>query len=633
MLFLLAPPLTAQPAADPSAPVLEPVRTSITVTERVSTESPAPVTLVNRLYLQASPGVNLDDRLRAVPGFSLFRRSSSVAANPTTQGVSLRGIGSTGASRTLVLWDGIPLNDPFGGWVYWTRITPEDVEQVEVQRGASTSVFGDRALGGALALFSRPARPLSLRLSYEGGNRNTHELAGGVSHLWRRVGVSAQIRSFTTDGYFIVPEAIRGAADRPAGVKFVAGSTRFDYLGARNRLFVRLDVLAEDRQNGTVLQTNSTVLGTAAANYTYESGGTGVTLLGYHTRGDFRANFSAIAADRNSERLTAVQRVPSDATGGAGIWRASGAKWQALAGGDFERVSGESVERLFPPGLRIGGGTRAQGGIFGQANATLGIARFYAGVREHFLSTNDAYFNPSGGVTLGRGWWRARASAYRAFRVPTLNELYREFRAGNAVTRANPDLQPEELTGVEAGFDLLGETRRLRLTAFRNDMRELITNVTLSSTPTQVIRQRRNAGAALGRGLEAEVEQSWRSLRFQANYLFVDNRFSNGLRVPQVARHQGSAILIFDRGGTFASAQIRSFSSQFEDDRNLRSQLMPGFASVQFAVRRRLKSHLSASLVVENALNREYITGFTPQPQIGPPVLWRAGLRWDGPLR
>lgn len=633
MLFLLAPPLTAQPAADPPAPVLEPVRTSITVTERVSTESPAPVTLVNRLYLQASPGVNLDDRLRAVPGFSLFRRSSSVAANPTTQGVSLRGIGSTGASRTLVLWDGIPLNDPFGGWVYWTRITPEEIEQVEVQRGASTSVFGDRALGGALALFSRPARPLLLRLSYEGGNRNTHELAGGISHLWRRIGVSASVRSFTTDGYFIVPGSIRGAADRPAGVKFVAGSTRFDYLGARNRLFIRLDLLAEDRQNGTVLQTNSTALGTAAANYTYESGGAGVTLLGYHTRGDFRANFSAIAADRNSERLTAIQRVPSDATGGAGIWRASGAKWQALAGGDFERVSGESVERLFPPGLRIGGGTRAQGGIFGQANATLGIARLYAGVREHFLSTNKAYFNPSGGVTLGRAWWRARASAYRAFRVPTLNELFREFRAGNAVTRANPDLQPEELTGVEAGFDLLGETRRLRLTAFRNDMRELITNVTLSSTPTQVIRQRRNAGAALGRGLEAEVEQSWRSLRFQGNYLFVDNRFSNGLRVPQVARHQGSAILIFDRGGTFASAQIRSYSSQFEDDRNLRSQLMPGFASMQFAVRRRLKSHLSASLVVENALNREYITGFTPQPQIGPPVLWRAGLRWDGPLR
>lgn len=74
-------------------------------------------------------------RLRQVPGFSLFRRSSSVVAKPTTQGVSLRAIGSSGASRTLVLWDGIPINDPFGGWVYWTRIDPAHIDRVEIDRG------------------------------------------------------------------------------------------------------------------------------------------------------------------------------------------------------------------------------------------------------------------------------------------------------------------------------------------------------------------------------------------------------------------------------------------------------------------------------------------------------------------
>src|SRR6478672_4779798 len=100
--------------------------------------------------LQQLPGENLDDRLRYVPGFSMFRRSSSLAANPTTQGISLRGLGSSGASRTLLLWDGIPVNSPFGGWIYWTRLAPEDVERIEVSRGASTSVFGDRAMGGTI---------------------------------------------------------------------------------------------------------------------------------------------------------------------------------------------------------------------------------------------------------------------------------------------------------------------------------------------------------------------------------------------------------------------------------------------------------------------------------------------------
>ena len=118
-----SPPDPQQQAAQPPATAAPaPLHTSVTVTGAVSTETPSPVMVLSQQDLQATPGVNLDDRLRQVPGFSLFRRTSSVVANPTTQGVSLRAIGSTGASRTLVLWDGVPLNDPYGGWVYWTRV-------------------------------------------------------------------------------------------------------------------------------------------------------------------------------------------------------------------------------------------------------------------------------------------------------------------------------------------------------------------------------------------------------------------------------------------------------------------------------------------------------------------------------
>ncbi len=136
------------------------MKTSITIVEKVEEETPANVTILGKLEVEQQPGVNLDDRLRSVPGFSLFRRTSSIVANPTTQGVSLRGLGSSGASRTLVLWDGIPINDPFGGWVYWTRVDPADLDRVEVTRGASTSAFGDRAMSGTIGLFSRPVDSL-----------------------------------------------------------------------------------------------------------------------------------------------------------------------------------------------------------------------------------------------------------------------------------------------------------------------------------------------------------------------------------------------------------------------------------------------------------------------------------------
>ena len=165
------------------------------------------------------------------PGFTLFRRTSSLVANPTTQGVSLRGLGSTGASRTLVLWDGIPLNSPFGGWVYWTRIVPDELARVELTESASTSLFGDRSMGGAISLFSRVAeRQVSaghIGFAYEAGNRGTHDVEASGSYLIRqRWALSAVSRDFITDGWYLVPGSVRGTVDRLAGVAFAAGTLR-----------------------------------------------------------------------------------------------------------------------------------------------------------------------------------------------------------------------------------------------------------------------------------------------------------------------------------------------------------------------------------------------------------------------
>jgi outer membrane receptor protein involved in Fe transport len=257
-LFLLPAPLPGQtqnPSTEPPKP--EPVKTSITVVDKIATETPANVTVMDATSLEKSPGTNLDDRLRDVPGFSLFRRSSSLVANPTTQGISLRGIGSSGASRTLVLWDSIPANDPFGGWVYWTGFVPDDIERVEISRGAATSVFGDRAMSGAIGIFSRPAEKLHVLGEYETGNQRTHDLSAGFSDLWGREAVSGSARAFTSDGYYIVPANIRGRADTQANVRFVTGGVRLDHYTSIGDFFFKTSVLAEERQNGTAVTHNS----------------------------------------------------------------------------------------------------------------------------------------------------------------------------------------------------------------------------------------------------------------------------------------------------------------------------------------------------------------------------------------
>ncbi len=601
------------------------------MTASIHAEAPAHQTVLNADSLETLPGVDLDDRLRSIAGFSLFRRTSSLVAHPTTQGVSLRGIGPTGASRTLLLWDGVPANDPFGGWVYWTQFSPEDLERVEVTRGASTSVFGDRAMGGAIALFSREPEPLRLETSFEAGNRDSQLAGVRFSLLKHRWGFTANGRAFTTDGYPIVRASERGAVDVPAYVRFVAGGARVDFLGARDRLFLKLDLLAEERGNGTPLQTNSTSMGTLSANYTHQFTRDSVNLVAYHTREEFRGSFSSIADDRNSERLTRLQTVPAEATGGAALWSHDGGDWGLVAGADARDVQGSSNETGFPGGYSSNGGEMRQQGTFAQFHLRHGAATLFAGARHDFTGLGNRFFSPSAGVAVGGGRWRARASVYRSFRAPTLNELYRGFRQGNVVTNPNAELHQETAWGAETGFDYVGESRKLSVTAFDTRMDGLITSVTQSSSPSLIVRLRENAGQATSRGIEADLSQRWKRLQASASYLFADARYQAGARLPQVARHQGSARLLYSRDGTLASAGVRVTGMQFDDDLN-RFKL-GGFAVVDLSVRQRLGAGLSASFSLDNALNRQYPTAFTPAMQTGAPRLWMVGLSWESRVR
>ena len=605
------------------------LKTTVTVTESISADVPAHMTVLGAPELQRTPGVNADDRLRTIPGFSLFRRSSSLVAHPSTQGVSLRGLGSTAASRTLVRWDGIPLNEPFGAWVQWSRVAPEALERVEVTRGASTSLFGDHSMGGTISLFSKPPERSRLDGSYEGGNRGTHSARVGASRQWNRWAATGHLRGVTTGGYFIVPEAERGPVDRPADVRFLAGDVRLDGFRGNHRLFLKLDALAEERSNGSLLRGNSTSLGAISAHYARDTARDSVSLTAYHVRGAFRDRTSSISLDRKSETAATRQRVPSESAGGSGLWRRDHRRWNSILGADWLRVEGYSHQTTVPTGAsQTAGGTLFQHGYFWQSELRWRSSRLFAGARYQTAGSGRRFFSPSAGVTISKGPIRLRGSAYRAFRIPTLDELYRQFRVGNTVTLPNASLRPETMAGGEAGIDLLLERTRISITLYRNSLDQLITNVTVSATPTLIQRQKQNAGTAAARGVEIEARRQWRGLAGELSYLFVESRFENGARLPQVAKHQGSAILTYSRGRTLVSAGLRACSSQFEDDLN--TLLMPGYAVLHLMTERRLSGSLSGLFAMENALNRVYVVAFTPTAGTGAPRLWRLGLRWRG---
>ena len=184
----------------------------------------------SRRRFAGRPAVVADDVLRQIPSFSLFRRTSSLSSHPTAQGVSLRGIGPSGVSRTLVLLDGVPFNDPFGGWVYWTRVPLESADRIEVIDGTTSSLYGNFAMGGVINIVTAPPTPRTLELRTQYGSRNSPKIDVRASDVWGRFGASVDFGAFDTEGYPIVAESERGAGRHEgAGATSATPNLRLQY--------------------------------------------------------------------------------------------------------------------------------------------------------------------------------------------------------------------------------------------------------------------------------------------------------------------------------------------------------------------------------------------------------------------
>jgi iron complex outermembrane recepter protein len=636
-------------------------------------DAPASVVVLSSEALKNSAAPTLDDALREVPGFALFRRTGSRVANPTAQGVSLRGIGASGASRAAVLDDGVPLNDPFGGWVYWGRVPRAAVDRVEVVRGGASDLYGSAAMGGVIQLLRRdePSAPLILDASAGSEETAVISLFTAASRgKWRG---SLAGDYFSTSGYVLVPAAERGTVDRNADSAHRALDGSVEHgTGEAMRLFLRGSLFDEKRNNGTPLQVNDTDIRQLAAGIDQTLSTGAVLVRGWAARERYHQTFSAIGADRESERLTIDQRVPTRSSGGSAQWAGGLGRHSLVTGAEFRQVRGSSDEQQFAARgttLLSSGGTQRALAVFAEDALTLGTRATLSGglrydgwrnfdaarltippapqpaTRVELASHSESALSPRLAllVRVGEGL-TATASAYRAFRAPTLNELYRGFRVGNVVTDANEELRAERLTGSELGVRVTpaGSRASLRATLFLMTTEETIANVTISSTPTLISRQRQNLGASRSRGVEIDGDEAlsdrW---TLSGGYLLSDsvvtdspgNRALEGLRVPQVPRHQATLQL---RSTPSVNAnswwsrltlgiQGRWTGAQFEDDQNQlplgRFVVVDGFAAWP------LTRRLDLTLAVENLFDEQYQAGRTPVPTLGQPRTVRAGVR------
>src|SRR5262245_25445570 len=241
------------------AGILETVTVTPTRSAKRLGDVPVSANIVEKETIRQSPAVVADDVLRQVPTFSLFRRSSSLSSHPTAQGVSLRGIGPSGVSRTLVLVDGVPFNDPFGGWVYWTRVPLESVDRIEVIDGSSSSLYGNYGMGGVINIVPTRALRRTFELKTQYGNNNSPKADLFASDVWGRLGVSVEGSAYDTDGFPIVTAAERGIIDNNAEVNFQNFNGKLEFTPSdRMQAFLRAGYFAEDRNNAKIGEVNDT---------------------------------------------------------------------------------------------------------------------------------------------------------------------------------------------------------------------------------------------------------------------------------------------------------------------------------------------------------------------------------------
>jgi outer membrane receptor protein involved in Fe transport len=610
-----------------------------TQTQTRLSDTPASVVVITRDAMKTTAAATTDDALRQVPGFTLFRRSGSRSANPTSQGVSLRGIGASGASRALVLDDGIPLHDPFGGWIYWGRVPRVAIDRIEIVRGGASDLYGSGAMGGVVQFIRRTNDDVVFETSAGNEGTGTASLFAAMKRgEWNG---SIDTDWLTTSGYILVQPSQRGAVD----VEADARHTTLDGTLRRAGSFLRLSRYTESRNNGTPLQINDTAIRQIAAGTDIRTGGGSLLLRGYDSDQDYHQTFSAIAADRNSERLTVDQRVPSSGRGGSVQWFSTIGRNVIVAGGDARQVNGASNELQYANGRSTPSnvsGRQRNAAAYVEDVATLSPrVTLSAGIRFDSWRNYNAERNGTALANRSDDAWSPRltllvrasdrltltAAAYKAFRAPALNELYRNFRVGNVQTLANESLGAEHLSAIELGV----RSGPVRLTMFSMSTDDTIANVTLSTTPALITRQRRNLGSSRSRGAELDAEQRLTNRwKLSAGYLYseavVTSGDLSGKRLPQVPRNTATLQLAFTPARGSAGLQARWSSMQFDDDLNqfpLRSYAVADlFASYPIAAR------FDGTMAIENATNRRVEVSATPVLTMGTPRTIRLGLRY-----
>jgi vitamin B12 transporter len=531
LLFLSAVTALAQTSADI-------VVTASAVPETIET-TPAAVTVVTRKQIEERASVDLADVLREVPGLAFSRTGSAGRATS----LFTRGANST---HTLVLWNGIQLNNPYFSGFDWGQFSTAGVEQVEVVRGPYSALYGSDAVAGVVNVLTSPTSN-TFTGNIEGGSHGLRNAQVAGAYAGGSAKASGAWGRREDEGFADNDDIRQNNANvylqwTPGANFWIGASARrnsYDLGIPVNTNAAGTELIASPNRRGSGSDRQFAIpITQSIGRFSYD-----VALSDNRRRDDF--------ADPDDPYGLTEARTESKTRRARLVTRTSTSFGTIVAGGEYARAIVDDANTY---GVNLAGNRRTERSFFledriSHETASGAHLELSLGARRDNFDTFGSETSPRVAVAFVRGGSKLRAAYGQAFRAPSVGELYFPF-SGNAA------LEAEHSSSFEVGFDRgLGTDALVSVTYFNSSYRDLI----IFEPSTFVFA---NIGRAKSDGIEAGFErrianQFYTSLSY--TWLHKDEDESTGKRLLRRPEHSGSLAFGYTRGAINTNvAVIRS---------------------------------------------------------------------------
>lgn len=628
---------------------------------------PLSVTVIDRAQIERSPGRTVDELLREVVGLQLPAQNSTNGF-PVNPSVAIRGVGlGDNGTRTLVLLDGVPMNGAYFGNVFWNRVPKQNIERIEIVRGASSSLFGAYAMGGVINIITREL-PDTLRAEVDAGAGSDDTLSGNVYLAGAptdRLRLALNANVLETDGFFLLAPEDRGAIDRPFASDIFSAQVNLEYAASpTTRYYARANYHSQDQRRNTFLSQTNTLTKDVSAGVESAIGDGGTLQANvFYLDEQFDTDNTSLRVfgSRAAEFVSNRHDTPAKDKGGSLVWSQRSDGWLSSwsVGVDARRVSGDDDQDIFLSSgalavNQVASGKQRSLGVFSEASIRpVRNLELLASLRYDDFKTSDGTIVSNGIATafdsnsfdrfdprLAAAYRvndavKLRGAWYRGFRAPTLSELFRRFGTTTFVGLPNPELDPERLSGGELGLDLNFGALSSQINVFQNNVEDFVGGVVVAFRPFTT--RNENIGEIRSRGVEwintYRFDERWR-VDFGYTYTdaeiirHIDDPELIGNRVEGAPKHFASLALGYDNPqGLSLSVRGRHLGAQFQDSSN--ETRIGSHTVVDLFASYPLATHLSAYVTIENLLDNGYTANaLGGLPQRGAPFQFIGGLRW-----